>query len=56
MIDEADRKRSSYFNYYTGRNWSDPASYDLCLNTSALGLERCAGIIADIARAKLEIK
>lgn len=56
MIDEADRKRGAYFNYFTGRNWSDPSSYDLCLNTSTLGLERCAEIIAEVARRKLEIE
>lgn len=55
MIDEADRKRSAYFNYYTGRRWSDPSSYDICLNTSALGLDRCTEIIADLARRKFSL-
>ncbi len=56
MITEADRKRNTYFNYFTGRKWSDPSSYDICLNTSTLGLERCAEIIADIARRELCIE
>lgn len=55
MIDEADRKRNTYFNYYTGRKWSDPSSYDICLNTSTIGIERCAEIIAGLARRKLAI-
>jgi len=55
MIDEADRKRSSYFNYFTGRNWSQASSYDICLNTSALGIDRCAEIIAGIAREKFQL-
>lgn len=56
MIDEADRKRNAYFNYYTGRRWSDPSSYDICLNTSTIGIERCAEIIAGLARRKLAIE
>lgn len=55
MIDDADRRRATYFNYFTGRNWADPISYDLCLNTSALGIDKCTEIIARIAREKLQI-
>ena len=55
MIEDGDRKRASYYNYYTGTKWGDSASYDLCLSTSVFGIERCAEIIIDIARHKLSI-
>lgn len=55
LIEDADRKRASYFNYYTGRNWGDAATYHLCLSTSVFSEERCAEIILDIARKKLSI-
>lgn len=55
LIEDADRKRAAYFNYYTGKKWSDSTTYDLCLNTSVFGTDGCAEIILDIARKKLHI-
>ena len=34
-----DKKRASYFNYYTGKRWSDASSYDLCVSTSSVGID-----------------
>ena len=34
-----DKKRASYFNYYTGSRWSDASSYDLCVSTSSAGFD-----------------
>ncbi len=34
-----DKKRASYFNYYTGNRWNDASSYDLCVSTSAAGID-----------------
>lgn len=34
-----DKKRSSYFNYYTGMRWNDASSYDLCVSTSSVGID-----------------
>ena len=55
MLEDGDRKRAAYYNYYTGSRWGDSSSYDLCLSTSVFGVERCAEIIIDIARRKLGI-
>ena len=38
---KSDKKRSSYYNYYSNKKWGDPRSYDLCLNSSVTGLEMC---------------
>lgn len=46
--------RSSYYNYYTGKTWGHSASYDLCINSSLLGLEQTAHYIADFVRRTLE--
>lgn len=34
-----DKKRASYFNYYTGKRWNDASSYDLCISTSTAGID-----------------
>ena len=55
LIEDIDRKRASYYNYFTGRTWGDPANYDICLNSTVLGYEKCAGIIASLAKERLGI-
>ena len=39
LIIKTDKKRSSYYNYYTNKKWSNADSYELCLNSAALGVE-----------------
>lgn len=47
-ITTTERKRSSYYNYYTFKTWGAAESYDLCLNTSKLGVEGCADIVEKV--------
>lgn len=44
-IIKADKKRASYYNYYTNKRWGDADSYELCLNSSKLGIEGTAKAI-----------
>lgn len=37
---KADKKRASYYNYYTNKRWGDVDSYDLSLSSSKLGIDR----------------
>lgn len=46
-IEQVNRGRSNHYFQYTGRRWTDAHDYDLVLNTSKLGISRCADIIAD---------
>lgn len=39
IIENQESDRSSYYNYYTGKKWGHGASYDLCINSSILGIE-----------------
>ena len=55
LIEDIDRKRSSYYNYFTGRTWGDSAVYDICLNSTTLGYDKCADIIVSLAKDKLGI-
>lgn len=40
-IAKTDKRRADYYKYYTGREWTDARNYDLCLDSSKLGFERC---------------
>ena len=37
FIEQGDRKRAEYYNYYTFKRWGDAASYDLCIDATKLG-------------------
>ena len=42
-----DKRRASYYRYYTGEEWRDAAGYDLSLDSSVLGEEGCVKRILD---------
>lgn len=48
-----DEKRASYYNYYSAKTWGNAASYDLCINSSVLGLEETTDLIEDFIMKKL---
>ena len=48
MIAKEDKRRASYYNFYTGQKWGVPDRYTLCLNSSVLGVEGCVDVIADV--------
>ena len=45
LILKTDKKRASYYNYYTNKKWSDAESYELCLNSGELGVNGTAEVI-----------
>jgi len=47
LIDKTDKKRASYYNYFSNKRWGEPHSYDLCINSSTFGIEGTAKMIAD---------
>ena len=45
---DKDKRRALYYQFYTDRKWGDIENYDIILNSSALGPERCVDIIASL--------
>ena len=39
VITKTDKKRANYYNYYSSKSWGDARSYDLCLNSSLVGVD-----------------
>lgn len=50
IIEKKDKDRAEYYNYYTFGNWGVASTYDLCLDSSILGIEGTADFIIDFAR------
>lgn len=45
MIIKKDKQRQSYYNYYSSKKWGRADSYDLCINSSVLGVDGTAKLI-----------
>ncbi len=54
FIDQVETKRAAYYNYYTGKKWGYAASYDLCVDSSILGLQATEKMIAEFIRKRFE--
>ncbi len=52
FILKTDKARADYYKHYTGREWTDARNYDLCLDSSKLGMERCM----DEIKAYMEVR
>lgn len=50
-IRDKNLRRKTYYKYYTDRTWGASGNYHLTLNSGYIGIEKCADIIADLARA-----
>lgn len=50
LVRKMDKQRKSYYDYYTGGSWGKPYNYDLCVNSSTLGVEQTAEVLAVLAR------
>ncbi|MCM1150638.1 MAG: cytidylate kinase-like family protein [Alistipes sp.] len=54
-MERGDARRAAYYDYYSLRRWGAAASYDLCVNTSVLGIEGTADLILRFAARKLDL-
>lgn len=45
MIVKKDKQRQSYYNYYSSKKWGRADSYDLCINSSLLGIDGTVKLI-----------
>lgn len=48
-LQEKDKRRRVNYQHYTGRTWGASQNYDICLNSSTIGVEQCAEIIVSLA-------
>lgn len=53
LINKTDRRRASYYNFYTGSKWGRYDNYHLALNSSTFGIDETASLIAECAKKKM---
>ena len=52
FIEKNDKKRRSYHDYYATTLWGDAASYDVCINTSRLGIDGTVELIRHLVEKR----
>jgi len=53
-INKTDKRRASYYNFYTGNKWGKYDNYDMAVNSSTLGIEGTAQIICACVKKLIE--
>ena len=47
-LKDKDKRRATYYQFYTDMKWGNVANYHITLNSGALGIEKCVEILADL--------
>ncbi len=47
VINKTDKRRSSYYSFYTGNKWGKYDNYDIAVNSSTLGIDGSAKLIVN---------
>jgi CMP/dCMP kinase len=55
LIKTNDQERTNYIRTFTKQNWLDARNYDLCVNTSAVGLDCAVDMAEQCVRTKLKL-
>ena len=52
IIVKTDKKRASYYNYYSSKKWGDAKSYDLSVDSGILGIEGTVQLMEEFVKIK----
>jgi len=53
-IEEVDKERMEYYKHYTGRDWGNKNNYELCIDTSVVGVEETIQILEMYIKKRME--
>lgn len=53
-ISKTDKRRATYYNFYTGNKWGKFDNYDMAINSSTLGIEGTAELICTFAKQMMK--
>ena len=51
-LNDKDKRRKVNYQHYTGRTWGQAQNYDICLDSSVLGIETCTEILVKLMRGE----
>lgn len=50
---KTDKRRRTYYDYYSDNSWGVMSNYDLCINTGKFGIDGAADVIAERVKSKI---
>ena len=54
LINKTDKRRSSYYNFYTGNKWGKYDNYDVAINSSTFGIDGTVELLYNLAKQLME--
>ncbi|MBR2937966.1 MAG: cytidylate kinase-like family protein [Oscillospiraceae bacterium] len=51
-LNEKDKRRKVNYQHYTGRSWGQAHNYDICLDSSKIGIEACTDILVKLMKGE----
>ena len=54
MINRVDKRRAAYHDFYCDKRWGQPSTYDLCINTSRIGIDYAIEMIASFVERRIK--
>lgn len=54
LIEKTDKKRAAYYNFYSNNIWGRADSYDLCINSSVLGVDETVDFLYRFVQEKFK--
>jgi cytidylate kinase len=52
LIEQTDKKRAAYYNYYSNKTWGMATSYDICINSSVMEMDEIISFIENYVKNK----
>lgn len=52
MAERVNRLRANYYNFYTDKRWGASESYDLCIDSSRMPMDRCVQAVIEYIRLR----
>ncbi len=52
LVKKMDKNRASHYKFYTDNKWGSAENYDLCINSSKIGIEKTADIISEFVQSE----
>lgn len=54
-IENIDKHRANYYNRFTGRTWGNRENYEICIDTSKIGVEEAVNILENYIKQRLNM-
>ena len=52
LIQKTDKRRASYYNYYSSKKWGEAKSYNLCIDSGLVGIDGAIDMILKFIELK----